>query len=77
MILKCPGQDKRNIKAEIIKCLHCGYEIEIFSDEMKARCPACKGLTCRARLPSCVDWCKSARLCIGEKRRLRHVLLSI
>jgi len=65
MIDKCPGQDKRNIKAEIIKCADCGYEIEIFSDEINVRCPKCKNLACRDRLPSCVDWCRLARECVG------------
>lgn len=65
---KCPGQDDRNIKSEIISCPDCGYKIEIFSDEVKVRCPKCKGLVCRDRLPSCVDWCKYARECIGEDK---------
>ena len=68
MINKCPGQDGRNIKPETIKCPDCGYEIEIFSDEVKVKCPKCKGLACRERLPSCVDWCKYARECVGEER---------
>ena len=68
MIAKCPGQDDRNIKTETIKCPDCGYNVEIFSDEIKVRCPKCKGLVCRVRLPSCVDWCKSARQCIGEDK---------
>jgi len=66
MINKCPGQDKRNLKAEIIKCLDCGYQIEIFSDEAKISCPKCKSLVCRERLASCVDWCKYAWECIGQ-----------
>ncbi len=65
MIDKCPGQDKRNIKSEIIKCFGCGYEIEIFSDEIKVKCPECSVLVCRDRMPSCVDWCKAAYRCIG------------
>lgn len=65
---KCPGQDDRNIKAEVINCPDCGYRVEIFSDEIKVRCPKCKGLVCRDRLPSCVDWCKAARECIGEDK---------
>ena len=65
---KCPGQDPRHIKSELIKCPDCGYELEIFSDEVKLSCPRCKNLVCRARLPSCVDWCKFARQCIGEER---------
>ncbi|MGD9015372.1 MAG: phosphohydrolase [Candidatus Omnitrophota bacterium] len=68
MIPKCPGQDSRNIKSEILKCPDCGYTIEIFSDEIKVRCPKCKALACRERLPSCVDWCKAARECIGEDK---------
>jgi len=68
MIAKCPGQDRRNIKAETLVCPDCGYAIEIFSDEIKVRCPRCKNLICKTRLPSCVDWCKSARECIGEEK---------
>ncbi len=67
MINKCPGQDKRNLKVETMKCPECGYELEIFSDEVDVKCPGCKGLACRERLPSCVDWCKHARECVGEK----------
>ena len=66
MIVKCPGQDNRDLKVEILKCPDCGYKIEIFSDEIKVKCPECKALACRVRLPSCVDWCKKARECIGE-----------
>jgi hypothetical protein len=66
MIQKCPGQDDRNIKAEAITCFNCGYSAEIFSDEVKVRCPKCKNLICRERLPSCVDWCKFAKECVGE-----------
>jgi predicted RNA-binding Zn-ribbon protein involved in translation (DUF1610 family) len=68
MINKCPGQDDRNLKAEILTCLDCGYRIEIFSDEVKVKCPQCKSLVCRDRLPSCIDWCKFARECIGEEK---------
>ena len=68
MINKCPGQDDRNIKAETISCPECGWKVEIFSDEVKVRCPKCKGLACRERLPSCADWCKAARECIGEDK---------
>lgn len=66
---RCPGQDKRNIKARNIQCPACGYKVEIFSDEIKITCPKCKALVCQERLPSCVDWCKAARECVGEERR--------
>jgi len=65
---KCPGQDDRNIKAEEIRCIGCGYKVEIFSDEIKVRCPKCRKITIREKLPSCVDWCKSARECLGEEK---------
>ncbi len=68
MTLKCPGQDSRNLKVEVIRCSRCGYEVEIFSDEQRVRCPKCKKTVSRERLPSCVDWCKAARQCIGEER---------
>jgi len=68
MINKCPGQDSRNLKVETLQCSSCGYRAEIFSDEVKVACPQCKALICRARLPSCVDWCKYARECIGEDK---------
>ena len=65
---KCPGQDRRNVKAELVACPECGYKVEMFSDEIKVKCPNCKGLVCKKRLPSCVQWCKAARDCIGEER---------
>jgi len=68
MILRCPGQDDRNIKAQNVKCPDCGFLLEIFSDETKIRCPECKNLVSKERLPSCIDWCKFARDCIGEER---------
>ena len=68
MIYKCPGQDDRELKAETIKCRGCGYKLEIFSDEVKVTCPKCKNLVCKERLPTCVDWCKHARECVGEER---------
>ena len=65
---KCPGQDGRNIDVQTRTCVGCGYGVEMFSDEVKVRCPRCKGLVCRDRLPSCVNWCKAARECIGEEK---------
>lgn len=68
MIFKCPGQDGRNLKTENINCPQCGYAIEFFSDEINVKCPGCKNIICRNRLPSCVDWCKYARECVGEEK---------
>ncbi|MFA5177488.1 MAG: phosphohydrolase [Candidatus Omnitrophota bacterium] len=63
---RCPGQDGRNIKSEHIACFACGYTAEIFSDELSVKCPGCKTRIFRKRLPSCVEWCKAAKECIGK-----------
>jgi hypothetical protein len=68
MFNQCPGQDGRKAKVENIICAKCGYAAEIFSDEIKVVCPECKNLICKERLPSCVDWCRAAKECIGEER---------
>lgn len=68
MIFKCPGQDNRSLKSETLRCPECSYEVEIFSDEVRVRCPKCARLVCASRLPSCVDWCKSARECLGKEK---------
>lgn len=65
---KCPGSDDRSLKVELRICANCGYKVEVFSDEMNVRCPKCKKCVERERLPSCVDWCKAARQCLGEER---------
>jgi hypothetical protein len=65
---RCPGQDKSHVVSESIICPSCGYAAEIFSDEIKVACSRCKNLICKERLPSCVDWCKAARQCIGEEK---------
>jgi len=67
MINKCPGRDPKNLEAKNIKCCSCGYEIEIFSDEMGAHCPKCKSTVYLDRMPSCIDWCNSAKDCLGEE----------
>jgi Fe-S-cluster-containing dehydrogenase component len=68
MIFKCPGQDNRNLKSEILNCPNCAYKVELFSDEVKAKCPKCKHLVYKERLPSCIDWCRSSRECIGSSK---------
>jgi NADH pyrophosphatase NudC (nudix superfamily) len=63
--MKCPGVDPRFLKAETRDCPHCGYEVEIFSDEVKVRCPKCKKYVYRKNLPSCLDWCRYGSECRG------------
>ena len=68
MFNQCPGQDSRKAQAESIICANCGYVAEIFSDEIQVKCSKCKHLICKERLPTCVNWCKAARECIGEEK---------
>jgi HD superfamily phosphohydrolase YqeK len=67
MTQRCPGQDKRNLKIESCACPECGYEIEVFSDELKARCPRCQRIVAREALPNCIDWCRYAKECAGQE----------
>ena len=50
------------------KCPECGEEVEIWSDELKAKCTQCGATVFREAIPSCIDWCASARQCLGEER---------
>ncbi len=66
MPFKCPGQDSRKLRSEVIKCKNCGYEVEIFSDELRVKCPRCKKDVFREATPTCIDWCPYAEKCVGE-----------
>lgn len=73
MAAGCPGQDTRNLRVSIHRCPSCGAEAEMFSDEVKVRCCRCKEWVYREKMPSCVEWCASARRCLGEERwRMLH-----
>lgn len=65
---KCPGQNSRNLKISLHKCPKCGSEVEIFSDELRVKCKACGEIVYKEQTPSCVEWCKSAKKCLGEER---------
>ncbi len=68
MTSRCPGQDTRNLKVFLVKCPNCGHEVEIFSDELKVKCSKCGTRVYREQIPSCIQWCASARQCLGEER---------
>ena len=55
-LFRCPGSERiRQPFPENIKCA-CGKEVEIFSDEAEAKCPAC-GRKAKRKLPAtCLDW---------------------
>lgn len=68
MYSRCPGQDGRNLRVALYKCPNCGADVEVFSDEIKVRCRKCGQNVYREKIPSCLEWCASARQCLGEER---------
>ncbi len=68
MIFKCPGSQKfSQPQPEFIKCPFCKKELEIWTDEIKVKCPKCRKTVIRLAEQSCLDWCKYAKECVGEK----------
>lgn len=68
MIFECPGSKQiKQPVPENVPCPFCAYEVEIFSDEVKAQCPQCKKFVVRGQIQSCLDWCKSAEKCVGKE----------
>jgi len=66
MFSKCPGASNiRSPTIEIKKCPECGEEVEIFTDEFRAKCEKC-GFTVFNDIQSCIQWCKYAKDCVGE-----------
>ncbi len=74
----CPGaRTIREATPEYIACPHCGREMEIWSDELVARCPHCKQLVPQQNKgASCIDWCAFAAQCVGAEkyRRIKGTL---
>lgn len=65
----CPGAvNIREVKPEYTDCHQCGEEVEIWSDELSARCSHCGARVTRERQPSCIDWCPFAEQCIGKEK---------
>ena len=69
MIVGCPGSQKfRQPQPEFVKCIVCGEEVEIWTDEVSVSCPKCNSPVARRAAQSCLDWCKHAKECVGEER---------
>jgi hypothetical protein len=64
----CPGAKfLRQPRPEIFSCPDCGEEVEIWSDEIRGTCSACGKTVFREGVPSCVEWCKYGKECVGEE----------
>jgi DNA-directed RNA polymerase subunit RPC12/RpoP len=66
-MFRCPGQDMRKLTVSYHPCPKCGKPVEFFSDEMRVRCPHCKTMVHKEQSPSCIQWCKAARDCLGPE----------
>jgi len=68
----CPGAvNIREATPEDITCPQCGEAVEIWSDELAARCRHCGAEVSREQGPSCIDWCQFAEQCIGTEKYRR------
>ena len=69
----CPGAKFFKNPQPIFKnCPNCNSEVEIWADEIKTICPKCKKTVFREDVPTCLDWCKSAKECVGEDAFRRY-----
>ena len=74
MILECPGAKFfKQPEPESINCPACSEEIEIWTDEVNATCAHCKTVVTRKQGQSCLDWCKFAEQCIGDKLYTKYL----
>ena len=74
MIDKCPGSQKfSEPQPEFIKCPFCSGEVEIWTDEVKTKCPSCKRTVLREGGQSCLDWCKYAKECVGDEAYKKYL----
>lgn len=65
----CPGSKLlKEARPDYINCPHCGYEIELWTDEVIIRCPQCHDFVIQDRGASCIDWCKHAQECVGVQK---------
>jgi ribosomal protein S27AE len=64
---RCGGSQKNVTPVPTLKnCPGCGEEVEIWSDELKTKCGKCGITVTMEATPSCIDWCRAAKECLGE-----------
>ncbi|MEW6068733.1 MAG: hypothetical protein AB1610_10645 [Nitrospirota bacterium] len=68
----CPGsREIRTPYPEEIKCFRCGTICEIWSDEVEIVCKKCGKKISRNMKPTCLEWCPSAKECVGIEKYKR------
>lgn len=72
---RCPGRMNSQAAVDSIEvpCPKCGREVEIFGDEQKVHC-RCGQWVFREALPTCAQWCRAAKQCLGEVGGLASAL---
>ncbi len=71
---KCPGAASlREARPEEIPCRNCGEAVEIWSDEISAKCSKCGRQITRELEISCVEWCAKAGECVGDELYEKHM----
>ena len=70
----CPGSTAfAQPKIEIISCQYCDGDAEIWSDEPEGKCLSCGKMVTRVNTPSCLDWCKHAKECLGDEKYEKYL----
>ncbi|MFZ5649860.1 MAG: hypothetical protein ACOY4I_03255 [Bacillota bacterium] len=74
MLNRCPGSLAGTPTLKIKKCPECGSDVEIFSNDVKVECERC-GFAVYNDVESCVQYCKYAKLCVGEElyKKLKRI----
>ncbi len=62
---KCKGS---KLRMALYKCPHCDAELQVFSDKEIIKCWSCGEIINREETPPCIEWCVSARSCLGERK---------
>jgi len=70
----CPGsREITSPSPETISCAFCNSMNEIWTDETEIKCGHCGKTINRAMKTTCLDWCPSAKECIGVEKYERII----
>ena len=74
-MFQCPGAVSiREPIPEFFTCPTCGAEVEIWTHEQSRKCEKCGTEVFKEYVPSCVEWCKYAKECVGEEAYERYMM---
>jgi predicted RNA-binding Zn-ribbon protein involved in translation (DUF1610 family) len=64
----CPGTIRiKEPVPEFFECPSCGIEVEIWTHEFSRKCDNCGIEVFKDQTPSCIEWCKYGKECVGEE----------